>query len=614
MSDLRMFEFEDIVWDDFCQSDDHIVPHPSDEQDDENTFRDGKRPRLEVTGISRNSGDRSATRNIGQEKDHGDFSNLSNQRSSMLEKDSLSLTPNVVFPSSSDRDSFKEVSSLASENAKTPGHGFKSNNTDTSGSEFGVDDPVLKDKSTVVDGNSYSYTLGNISQTDNDLNFFDNNPEDKDSSDFLYYGWPEIGNFEDVDRIFRNCESTFALGAGKEDELGWFSSPDAVQGSEDVPKSDFKFSCSHSNVLENISEKHDSSMQNASYSVNDSALKSGAIRYKGSSWPSEIDESVKHLAFVNGPSSLDSKDKLMPRGQVNEHKKQSKYQNQSGGKRKEHYYENGSSFNYINNPPNEVMQLDSGATSNRNFTYTGVRQQQQALGPDSSGHLRNTVPFVHSDNSLISDQTSAHPTLSAIKSENHDLTSLSQRKSSYASSQVQSVENPHDPSSVSVETQVRLSGDKFENHSDAGVSVVIPGELGSSNVPEGSSMSSGLDDISQEAANFRHLQLVMEQLDLRTKLCIRDSLYRLARSAEQRNNHANPTNGCGDDRDASGALMAEGTNKCAEFMDMETDTNPIDRSVAHLLFHRPSDSSVKPAHDSLLLDKSKFKTHEFLQK
>lgn len=30
-------------------------------------------------------------------------------------------------------------------------------------------------------------------------------------------------------------------------------------------------------------------------------------------------------------------------------------------------------------------------------------------------------------------------------------------------------------------------------------------------------------------------------------------------------------------------------------MDMETDTNPIDRSIAHLLFHRPSDPSVIPA-------------------
>lgn len=28
---------------------------------------------------------------------------------------------------------------------------------------------------------------------------------------------------------------------------------------------------------------------------------------------------------------------------------------------------------------------------------------------------------------------------------------------------------------------------------------------------------------------------------------------------------------------------------------METDTNPIDRSVAHLLFHRPSESPNLPA-------------------
>lgn len=50
-------------------------------------------------------------------------------------------------------------------------------------------------------------------------------------------------------------------------------------------------------------------------------------------------------------------------------------------------------------------------------------------------------------------------------------------------------------------------------------------------------------------------------MDLKTKLCIRDSLYRLARSAEQRHNHEN-LNGsfCGDDRDTSG-LAIEGANK-----------------------------------------------------
>ncbi|KAL3620925.1 hypothetical protein CASFOL_035837 [Castilleja foliolosa] len=76
-------------------------------------------------------------------------------------------------------------------------------------------------------------------------------------------------------------------------------------------------------------------------------------------------------------------------------------------------------------------------------------------------------------------------------------------------------------------------------------------------------------------------------LDLGTKICIRDSLYRLARSAEQRHNHANLNGNFGDGRGATGAFITAGTNT---FIDMETDTNPIDRSIAHLLFHRPSES------------------------
>lgn len=60
------------------------------------------------------------------------------------------------------------------------------------------------------------------------------------------------------------------------------------------------------------------------------------------------------------------------------------------------------------------------------------------------------------------------------------------------------------------------------------------------------------------------------QLDIRTKLCIRDSLYRLARSAEQRHNCANLISGNGDDRDASRALMVQETNKYAITVSSQT--------------------------------------------
>lgn len=37
-------------------------------------------------------------------------------------------------------------------------------------------------------------------------------------------------------------------------------------------------------------------------------------------------------------------------------------------------------------------------------------------------------------------------------------------------------------------------------------------------------------------------------------------------------------------------------------MGIETDTNPIDRTIAHLLFHRPSDSSNMSNHLPLKLN------------
>ncbi|KAK9096866.1 hypothetical protein Sjap_022363 [Stephania japonica] len=56
-----------------------------------------------------------------------------------------------------------------------------------------------------------------------------------------------------------------------------------------------------------------------------------------------------------------------------------------------------------------------------------------------------------------------------------------------------------------------------------------------SNVPDSTCTSSiPSEDPSLERAGFRQLELVVDQLDVRTKLCIRDSLYRLARSAKQR--------------------------------------------------------------------------------
>ncbi|XP_027159129.1 protein LNK1 isoform X1 [Coffea eugenioides] len=663
MSDLSMYEFGDIVWDEFCQSEDHIVPHPVGEAASEQLFvgDSRKKPRHQFSVLG-NSKEQSAKDIVCQEKDLGNTSVLNNRRKIMLEKNSWSDTPDGIFPSSCNSNSVKEVPSLASDSARASSHCFKSSNTDLLGNELCTTDSMLIDESAAVDSNSYNYPLDPLSQTDDDLSFFDSDQNGKDSSDFLYYSWPDIGNFEDVDRMFRSCDSTFGLGASNEDELGWFSSSDAIGGSADALKSEFKASCPASGAMAKNSENHEPvGLNDTCCSLNDTSFEVASVSCKNNSWSSDKDESDT-FGDMSGTRSYDSKDNYRPRkqavelnnevqqrisatnisttgstGMSNVHKKQQKNQSRYDSKRKNPY---GGSFYYNGSLPTEDKEAPFEATSDQSLPSGGIQQQKQASGPESFGYLQNDIPYMQ-DCSHISDHTSIFPTLSAVKSDTNGFRNISPKESSYSSNQVLSSDSSHSPAfqlatgvhsekreiphhqqplqssfsskaesmemgvqvplcdPVSVEKKVQYLGKNFESHTDG---EGVPGEFGSSTMQESSSASSGLDEISLEAASFRQLQLVMEQLDLRTKLCIRDSLYRLAQSAEQRHNQANLKGSySGDNRDARGVPLAEGTNKCTGFMDMETGTNPIDRSIAHLLFHRPSESPIITAQDSLSL-------------
>ncbi|KAL7082481.1 hypothetical protein ACP275_14G101100 [Erythranthe tilingii] len=205
---------------------------------------------------------------------------------------------------------------------------------------IGVDtigvDSVLSDETTTVDNNSFNYPLGN--------DFFENT-ENKDSSDFLYYGWPEIGNFEDIDGMFedidgkfRNCDSIFGLGSCKNEEMSW------------------------PNVVENISENHDFSKE---YSVDDSVMTS--------SWDS-VKSDDSYMSFVTGPEIADSKDDFTLQ------------KNQSEWESKENYLGNGG-FNYIGDVSNEVTQLPSGITSEQAFLDVHRQLQHATKQLDSRTKL-----------------------------------------------------------------------------------------------------------------------------------------------------------------------------------------------------------------------------------
>ncbi|KAF5760214.1 putative LNK family protein [Helianthus annuus] len=467
-----------------------------------------------------------------------------------MEKESPSHAPPGVFNASCDGDIVKDMPNLASDDTRMPNNCFKSSYA-TSAS---------------ADNNSYSYTLTQAG----DLCFVDSNCE-KESGDLLYYGWPDIGNFDDVDKMLRSCDSSFGLGAtDNADELGWFSS-DQVAGTEEALKMDFKFLCQEPSGLKNILHAdHDSPESN----------------------------NRRPRCIFKSKDELNFKDQ----------NKQSKHQNQMEAKKAGQGTGNDDgSFYQTSGLTVNDSRLSSNNISDQVYTSVDNQQPYRNLETDYFGHMQSNTFYLHPD---YPHQTTSVPMLSGSSSEHRGLKSTSPMGSSYTSNQIRSTENsgevderkqsrnshgfptgmmfqPSKGVMVSAEKQVNLSVKERESDIE-GVPKAV--EIGSLNGPESSSVSSRLDEISLEATSFRQLRLAMEQLDVRSKLCIRDSLYRLARSAEQRHNDPILTSS----NDLGRPLMAERSNKCTGFMDIETDTNPIDRSVAHLLFHRPSESPKLP--------------------
>ncbi|KAJ8748777.1 hypothetical protein K2173_011332 [Erythroxylum novogranatense] len=102
------------------------------------------------------------------------------------------------------------------------------------------------------------------------------------------------------------------------------------------------------------------------------------------------------------------------------------------------------------------------------------------------------------------------------------------------------------------------------------------------------------NDFSLEDTVLFQLQDIIAKLNVGIRLCMRDSLFRLAQSALQRQctSDTSSTNNGGRDEQ----VVKEETaihNRNSKMREVETETNPIDRTVAHLLFHRPVELSGK---------------------
>ncbi|KAJ4887672.1 dentin sialophosphoprotein-related [Raphanus sativus] len=458
------------------------------------------------------------------------------------------------------------------EDTKISDHGINGVNVNMV-ENFCSADPMLCDSPTATNDGVY-YSLNNTADAESNLSFMNNG--DKESND-LFYGWGDIGNFEDMDNMLRNCDSTFGLdGTSNEDDLCGFSSAQPNENREagmtDDLKPDSVLGDQRTHMLQ-VEEFLNNSESN--YAVED---ENGFTQ--GNSSENVYD------------TSLLENDILMLDEEVNFEKKQTDLLHHPDWK-SDGYSEN--SF---------VLQ-HSGTSSERVNT-------NQYCPP--SAFQQQSVTYPQFNSKQPSDQVPACESNPDIKAENKPNTSSASNES-YTSNQAQSVNSLQGPT---VDGRCRKGFEKRVNlqpgqdllpfagtpcktnpmmvFSDA-APILKTGlendhrkaaaKLETSNMQETSCVSSVVDDISLEATSFGQLQQVVEQLDVRTKFCIRDSLYRLAKSAEQRHNCMNP-NGGNTQVKGAGSHQTGETDKHVGFMDIETDTNPIDRSIAHLLFHRPS--------------------------
>ncbi|CAI8617892.1 unnamed protein product [Vicia faba] len=483
-----------------------------------------------------------------------------NQKERMVEKGPWSCKPEDLFsPCNCDSGKEQKRPALPSMSERC----FKSSNIDSSSGELCANDSILGNKSLMEDDSVSQYSINHISQPDNELSFLDTDR------------WLDIDNFEDVDRMMLNYDSTFGMGSlNNEDEFCWLSSSHGTEGPVgDALKCEFKFSPADASPLKSISE--------SDYNMD---LKDNI----------EVPTSLSTFGESDMTSGIT--DDLMP-----EQKIQGQLLKQSAGKRKNSCLKDGDSDHPFSHEERHAnLKQPYGASSSE--------MQTPSMHPDCS-HTSNYTPLLPASSgsrsehdeypsyALNMESSHGHPLEATslktnYKEENQYLYNDAKLTSRGFKSENMQFKSPGSAQKV---------GRQFENvkegHSEVGeVNIGFSPETESSNVQESSSMSSALDGISHEAASFRQLQQVLDQLDVKIKLCIRDSLYRLARSADQRHIDANASSLMGDDVEASKGVM---THRCTGFMNMETTTNPIDRSIAHLLFHRPSDSSMLPLSDTL---------------
>ncbi|KAH7656216.1 hypothetical protein IHE45_18G062900 [Dioscorea alata] len=628
IQDWSMHELEDIICENFGKSGDHVVPLWCIQQVDEilGALDVHRQPghRIGSVGKSANSG--RSTGDTYQTKDAGSFPPSSEVGSESMLDGSWSQESKGPAPATTGTKCTANVSALTSQNVIVLDKCGEGNKIDPVCNTIYLKDAAFGTQGTPDDNRGCNLSPADSSSRDTNAGFLENDKEKE--VDLMDYDWPDVSNMEDIDRLFRNCNSTFAQGSTSyADEPSWLAALTGVNSNfslkndllaayDDKPPtignhtyaewldSNVETEWNYSTTVQ-ANDGNDCTKVSASTQVSNENILFGSEDKDVISVHAKPPES--HYVF--------SEKARIQHSDCNN----SNLERRHGKKR----------------PLAEEKIVTSAASGHQNYS-SHFSDQEHYSGPTSNplgqmeyGLLTHQVPFSLIRSSDKFDNESHPPTL--YKALDHLMCDSPQRVdcldhhlSKPASMTTQEdIDNQQTREQLSEVLMAKLPSQqnsftsaiqkKYPKHSQLQYEISDSNlfvdrnsghpavEMDARTAHEGSCLTSDLSDDSLKETSFWQLHHVMDLFDIRTKLSLRDGLYRLAKSAEQRHGFTCANSPIRATK-CTGSCSTESLQNYAGYMDTETNTNPIDRAIAHLLFYGPSDSVSRPTSDAASIE------------
>ncbi|XP_011042158.1 PREDICTED: uncharacterized protein LOC105137914 isoform X1 [Populus euphratica] len=476
---------------------------------------------------------------------------------------------------------------------------------------------------------------------DKDTEIFQNPHEGKEQGDFVDYGWASIGSFDDLDRIFSNDDPIFGnVNLGNADEL-WSSSkyttnspvkpfPISVASREE----DQLFALGYGKMNDPAShglQNTQAGLDHVEYDegknkpmlkeqtdlavVGKNTAANSQLTEENGAFPNELankfcDQTYRQKKILKGREKLEEKGELksyqdfygnwtsyvIPACQLKDHSAPQIMQSSPPSILSQQKQLQGSEqlqYQQISNP--FVAPSAYGSITNP-YSMPGLSHIQSGdfkHQPLASGYEVSSV----SGNANPINKLADCPVKPQRMTPQEKIEKLRRRQQIQAMLAIQKQQQQLVHQKCSQENQIQhVEGADLEVEDLSTLSSFDP------NSPieqdDSNTVSLAVNDYSMEDTVLYRLQDIISKLDVRIRLCIRDSLFRLAQSAMQRHyaSDTGSTNNSSRDEQVAAKEETSSQRRVVQMPEVETETNPVDRTVAHLLFHRPMDIPGKHPH------------------